>query len=787
MMISIHICHNGCISDTYAYVHMVLQFQKIIFLPCVTIAIFAVGRVVYRSLKANHSLELALKYIIAVGVCAGLEATHSALNLSTLSAHFVPRSFLWNFFTDVQGSQDSERTAFLMWTFSLCAMVPLTILHHINTGQRKTPLFKYSSSESNLKPLFETLIISPEGDEDTDCHEDSEYHDPHNKEGRRATVMQEFKEEPSQLLVHQQRPIRGKHVFKLGTHAVGNQHRRGYNLTLSDAVGPSHITFQCTAAYLEFRLQECNQWSRSSMARWDKAVGILQESSRSEQSSPSLGFAMRSLQEDAAFRDLSSWRSEHLKSWSEHLQHLKDMLLANQRWCDLDRNQHHFKPSVAKNAYLTAATATNLQNYSVIAEDVELGTTKQSLCQFNITTVGAFAAHSLAGKNLITLSEEMEICTQKLATETSLRAPAEELLNLEMQIATLRGKLEYRTTVALGQALSAAVNTLLESVRECFRCEREAEVVQWCEIGYLFQMQSLLSTQGNETSMLQDMRYAMNLLRDVSVLFHSEANGGWQVTRDQAELGLASGGLVLRVPIPAQEADWLEHLQLLRVPIQFVPCLFTLGVNEMQSIANVIPGIGDPLVQTKVNQQGFADLRAYWTAFGEAKSQPELLPWMDLSESFAVTETQRERAQWEAEETQNSEKLSMWQSLQALVAKHEPNEKDVQLLVDSAMLCRAMHGGRATCCKSAKDRTSMAVSLEVAVLVAAKGLLGDEPFMREEEIRNILTSLRGDAGVRLQNCKLNTGKKMYAFNKFQQRTLPDLLKPPPEFAGSCVS
>ena len=34
-------------------------------------------------------------------------------------------------------------------------------------------------------------------------------------------------------------------------------------------------------------------------------------------------------------------------------------------------------------------------------------------------------------------------------------------------------------------------------------------------------------------------------------------------------------------------------------------------------------------------------------------------------------------------------------------------------------------------------------------------------------------------GARLQNCKLNTGKALYAFNELQVPTLPEALRPPP--------
>ena len=37
--------------------------------------------------------------------------------------------------------------------------------------------------------------------------------------------------------------------------------------------------------------------------------------------------------------------------------------------------------------------------------------------------------------------------------------------------------------------------------------------------------------------------------------------------------------------------------------------------------------------------------------------------------------------------------------------------------------------------------------------------------------------------VRLENCKLNTGKAQYAFNSLQRQTLPAVLKPPHEYCS----
>ena len=86
-------------------------------------------------------------------------------------------------------------------------------------------------------------------------------------------------------------------------------------------------------------------------------------------------------------------------------------------------------------------------------------------------------------------------------------------------------------------------------------------------------------------------------------------------------------------------------------------------------------------------------------------------------------------------------------------------------------LVRALHGGRVTSCKSAKDRTSMAVTAEqVRWLVERHGLDADEAPALVDEMRS--------RGCRWQNMRKNVSKGTYAFNWIQQRLLPEIYRAP---------
>ncbi|KAK3257387.1 hypothetical protein CYMTET_33523, partial [Cymbomonas tetramitiformis] len=111
------------------------------------------------------------------------------------------------------------------------------------------------------------------------------------------------------------------------------------------------------------------------------------------------------------------------------------------------------------------------------------------------------------------------------------------------------------------------------------------------------------------------------------------------------------------------------------------------------------------------------------------------------------------------------------------------NTKHVALLTSSAHCARLMGGLRMTSCKSAKDRTSMFQTLEMAHLMKhhfahlkewASISRGHADLML-----GLAGAMRSHQGVRLANCKLNTGRPYYAFSSVQVPMLPPELRPPP--------
>merc|ERR1712111_264846 len=79
-------------------------------------------------------------------------------------------------------------------------------------------------------------------------------------------------------------------------------------------------------------------------------------------------------------------------------------------------------------------------------------------------------------------------------------------------------------------------------------------------------------------------------------------------------------------------------------------------------------------------------------------------------------------------------------------AVHCKKNKNVDILHLASQICRRMHGLRFTNCKSGKDRTGMAVTLEQIQI------LSREYDLAEHEYQKALDAMRSE-GTRLENCE----------------------------------
>jgi inositol polyphosphate-4-phosphatase len=128
----------------------------------------------------------------------------------------------------------------------------------------------------------------------------------------------------------------------------------------------------------------------------------------------------------------------------------------------------------------------------------------------------------------------------------------------------------------------------------------------------------------------------------------------------------------------------------------------------MQSVANVT---GNTSLQTAINEEGVEALSGYYHSY------TEFLALRHQSGDAGIR-----HSGWAAHSVGDLPRL-LWRLKELVEQERRERGKEVELLLVSCFLARLMNGARTTSCKSAKDRTSMFHTLEVARLAELKGWL----------------------------------------------------------------
>ncbi|KAF9171058.1 hypothetical protein BGX20_008168 [Mortierella sp. AD010] len=170
---------------------------------------------------------------------------------------------------------------------------------------------------------------------------------------------------------------------------------------------------------------------------------------------------------------------------------------------------------------------------------------------------------------------------------------------------------------------------------------------QLMNLGWLVQIGSLLSTQGNELGMLLDYAQAAADAREsITISFHalpqssSGLSTGMPPTNqtDLDEDGDSSvqvsgrrGQLTLSFGLdPIQFSLLPDQLKAGTSKIQVCPVLFSQGINEMQTISNLT---GKSPIQQAINERGLRQIQSYVSRYTAWRAQSQLPHGHDVNEA----------------------------------------------------------------------------------------------------------------------------------------------------------
>uniref|UniRef100_A0A8K9X3I0 phosphatidylinositol-3,4-bisphosphate 4-phosphatase n=1 Tax=Oncorhynchus mykiss TaxID=8022 RepID=A0A8K9X3I0_ONCMY len=299
--------------------------------------------------------------------------------------------------------------------------------------------------------------------------------------------------------------------------------------------------------------------------------------------------------------------------------------------------------------------------------------------------------------------------------------------------------LKQRRDVVFSQALAALACGFV--MRLYAGMEDKGFLRQLHLVGLVAQFESLLSTYSEEIGMLEDMEVGISDLHRVAFKI-TQAK-----TDDPCDLQPVVIGrrdhYTVEVPLPRLAFQTLPHEIKEGKALQVYPVLFNVGINEQQTIAD---RFGDISLQERINQRNFEILDSYYKSLSD-KVPSECLPCF---------------------QTQMDLKDLLGTLGQNVVTK---KRKNVEILWLAGTICRRLNGIRFTSCKSAKDRTSMSVTLEQCALLRDEHQLNKDYFIRA------LDCMRRE-GCRIENVQKNIKCRKYAFNMLQLMAFPKIYRPP---------
>lgn len=395
--------------------------------------------------------------------------------------------------------------------------------------------------------------------------------------------------------------------------------------------------------------------------------------------------------------------------------------------------------------------------------------TKSDLAEISdFTTCGAMSAHGLGYKNGGLGHQEDALGREKAAIESLVgqfygQATNRSNLHPTSPAHTLYEKIRTRVqsfesdTLQVGlrrlfctsQILSIAVNSLLLKLNlvalgyiDPFFADR------WLDQGFPLIFESLLSVSGKEKVMLEDTARAIEVLRSYRI----------RIIGGKSRVPPSCGNSIDSPIIEVVKRDIVIRFSdefLSRLPPRYYPedkresgviismesFLFTLGIDIKQAMATTWENADGNLdFQVAINKRGFSLLNEYCHKVMPIDQFAELLhPFVS---DFEAT-------------------------------LRNPSKMNVDILHEVEKISVMLGGCRVTFCKSGKDRTGMAVTLDQSrQLSEIYGLENNNDRVIKD------ANLMRIHGTRLMVAEKNIGRAVFAINRLQLQFMPALYRPP---------
>ncbi|XP_058048500.1 inositol polyphosphate 4-phosphatase type II isoform X3 [Ahaetulla prasina] len=255
--------------------------------------------------------------------------------------------------------------------------------------------------------------------------------------------------------------------------------------------------------------------------------------------------------------------------------------------------------------------------------------------------------------------------------------------------------LTLRRDIVFSQALAGLICGFIIKLHSSLR--DQGFLQQLHTVGLIVQYEGLLSTYSDEIGMLEDMAVGISDLQKVM----------FKITETKSDdlLPVITGRrehYIIEIKLPEKMFELLPQEIKDGKLLYVYPVLFNVGINEQQTLAE---RFGDTSLQESLNQENLELLKEYYKLLME-KMPPDCLPHF---------------------QEQNDLKGLLENLHQNIQTK---KRKNVEIMWLAATICRKLNGVRFTCCKSAKDRTSMSVTLEQCSILRDEHQLHKDFFIR---------------------------------------------------------